>query len=157
MKKIKEILKKYPYDGNQKAAEDEIKKFMDENKQKKEFNLHIEPLVQYEVKNIIANHFNVGFNGNVIDLIVDEVANGDAGKLKDAFGLSDEHMASLSAQADSKYQEWIDTISPSLQNKMSLNLANAQTVDMLVGLSLRKIKGHAVDLPHLKEEVTINS
>lgn len=130
---------------------------MNENKQNKKFNLHFEPLVQAEVQNIVSNHFNVGQNGNVIDLIVDEVAQGDSTKLKESFGLSDEQMASISSQVDTKQQEWIDTLTPTLQKKMSLNLANSQTVDMLVGLSLRKINGHAVDLPHLKDEIAINS
>jgi len=93
----------------------------------------------------------------VIDLIVQEVAQGDPGKLKDAFGLTDEQLSSINSQVESKYQEWIDAISPNLKNKMSLNLANPETVEMLVGLSLRKIDGHIVDLPHLKDEVEINS
>lgn len=57
---IKNILKKYPYDGNKKAAEDEIKRFIDNNKQNKVFTLNMEPLVQAEVRDIVSNHFNVG-------------------------------------------------------------------------------------------------
>jgi len=57
---IKNILKKYPYDGNKQAAEDEIKRFIDENKMNKVFTLVMEPLVQAEVRDIVSNHFNVG-------------------------------------------------------------------------------------------------
>lgn len=109
---------------------------MDENKQNKHFSLNMEPLVQAEVRNILSNHFNVGYNGNVVDLVVQEVAQGDLAKLKDAFGLSDEEYSNIHSQVDTMHIEWANQIRNSLDQKLSLNLANPQTVEVLVGLSI---------------------
>lgn len=154
---IKNILKKQPQDGNKQAAEDEIKRFIDENKMNKVFTLVMEPLVQAEVRDIVSNHFNVGQNGSVVDLVVQEVAQGDLTKLKDAFGLDDEAFSAIHAQVDHMHVEWANKVRNSLNLKMSLNLANPETVEVLVGLSIQKINGNQIDLPHLKDEPEINS
>jgi len=90
-------------------------------------------------------------------LVVQEVAQGDLTKLKEAFGLSDEEFSKINEQVDDMHIQWANKIRKSLEEKMSLNLANPETVEVLVGLSIYKINGNQVDLPHLKDEPEINS
>lgn len=68
--------------------------------------------------------------------MVQEVAQGDLAKLKDAFGLSDEEYSNIQSQVDTMHIEWANQIRNSLDQKLSLNLANPQTVEVLVGLSI---------------------
>jgi len=106
-------------------------------------------LLNLEVHRLVSEHFDLHSNGTVVDLVVQQVVQGNQDRLQDAFGLTDERFSRLRQQVDSHHVQWQQMLQSFLEQQMSLNLANAEVVDALVGLTMWQLQGHTVDLPKL--------
>lgn len=150
IKRVEEILSKYSWSDDKAQAEGEI------TVAQKEFNV-TSGQVTREVKQMVADHFNVSTNGHVIDILLHEVAQNDLGKLKEQFNLEDSTFNRIRNSAEAEHSNWEQTLRVPLEEGKSLNLANDKVVEALVGLSVWQLQGHKVNLPNVNEQTKQHS